>query len=214
MAKIIDEYNRKRDFVRTPEPRGTAKQSRVDNKGRFVVQKHDATRLHYDFRLEDKKEGVLKSWAVPKGVSLDPKIKRLAMLTEDHPLDYLLFEGIIPEGSYGAGTVIVWDTGTYETEEDISEQFNKGKIGFTLYGQKLRGRFYLVRTSTDNQWLLLKKSDQFNSKEDLTISKPESVLSGRSNNQLATTKRKHKSNSLSEAKNLKKTTISRYPIEN
>jgi bifunctional non-homologous end joining protein LigD len=119
----------------------------------------------------------------------------------------LLFEGIIPEGNYGAGTVIVWDTGTYTTESDLSEQFNKGKIGFTLNGHKLRGRFYLVRTSTDNQWLLLKKSDQFDSKEDLTISKPESVLTGRSNNQLVTTKRKHnssKSNSLSEVKNLKK----------
>src|SRR5918999_5100570 len=178
MSKIIDDYNRKRDFVRTPEPRGTVKQSRVDNKVRFVVQKHDATRLHYDFRLEDKKEGVLKSWAVPKGVSLDPKIKRLAMLTEDHPVDYLLFEGVIPEGSYGAGTVIVWDTGTYETEEDIAEQFKRGKITFSLKGQKLRGRFYLVRTSTENQWLLLKKTDQFNSKEDLTISKPNSVLTG------------------------------------
>ena len=156
---------------------------------RFVVQKHDATKLHYDFRLETKKGkgGVLKSWAVPKGISLNPSIKRLAVLTEDHPLDYLLFEGIIPEGNYGAGTVIVWDTGTYTTESDISEQFNKGKIGFTLDGQKLRGRFYLVRTSTENQWLLLKKSDQFDSKEDLTISKPESVLTGRSNDQLATT---------------------------
>ena len=129
----------------------------------------------------------------------------------------MLFEGIIPEGNYGAGTVIVWDTGTYTTETDLSDQFNKGKIGFTLYGQKLSGRFYLVRTSTENQWLLLKKSDQFDSKEDLTISKPESVLSGRSNNQLVTTKRKHnssKSSSLSEAKNPKKTTISRYSIEN
>ena len=102
----------------------------------------------------------------------------------------MLFEGIIPEGNYGAGTVIVWDTGTYITASDISEQFNKGKIGFTLHGQKLRGRFYLVKTSTENQWLLLKKSDQFDSKEDLTISKPESVLTGRSNNQLATTIKK------------------------
>src|ERR687897_548833 len=189
MAKIIDEYNRKRDFVRTPEPRGTAKQCRVDNKGRFVVQKHDATRLHYDFRLEDTKEGVLKSWAVPKGISLDPKVKRLAVLVEDHPIDYLLFEGVIPEGSYGAGTVIVWDTGTYETEEDISEQFKRGKITFSLFGQKLRGKFKLVRIRSreeqeENQWLLMKSTDGSESEEDLTINKPESVLTGRTNDDL------------------------------
>jgi bifunctional non-homologous end joining protein LigD len=116
----------------------------------------------------------------------------------------LLFEGVVPEGNYGAGTVGVWDTGTYTTESELSEQFKKGKIGFNLNGQKLRGRFYLVRTSTENQWLLLKKSDQFDSKEDLTISKPESVLTGKSNNQLATSKRKQsssKSGTLYEAKN-------------
>src|SRR5687767_15539716 len=188
---MIDEYNKKRNFVRTPEPKGTAKQSRVDNKGRFVVQKHDATRLHYDFRLEDKKEGLLKSWAVPKGISLDPKIKRLAVLTEDHPLDYLLFEGIIPEGSYGAGTVIVWDTGTYTSEMELSEQFNKGKITFTLFGQKLRGKFILIKThlakgKEGNQWLLMKSSDEFESKEDLTITKPRSVLTSRRNEDLET----------------------------
>src|SRR5215208_4088144 len=185
---MIDEYNKKRNFVRTPEPKGTAKQSRVDNKGRFVVQKHDATRLHYDFRLEDKKEGVLKSWAVPKGISLDPKIKRLAVLTEDHPLDYLLFEGVIPEGNYGAGTVIVWDTGTYETEEDISEQFKRGKITFSLFGQKLSGKFKLIkirsREEEENQWLLMKLTDESESEEDLTINRPESVLTGRTNDDL------------------------------
>ena len=188
MAKIIDEYNRKRDFVRTPEPRGTAKQCRVDNKGRFVVQKHDATRLHYDFRLEDTKEGVLKSWAVPKGISLDPKVKRLAVLVEDHPIDYLLFEGVIPEGSYGAGTVIVWDTGTYETEEDISEQFKRGKITFSLFGQKLSGKFKLIkirsREEEENQWLLMKLADGLESEEDLTINRPESVLTRRTNDDL------------------------------
>jgi bifunctional non-homologous end joining protein LigD len=125
----------------------------------------------------------------------------------------LLFEGVIPEGNYGAGTVIVWDTGTYTTESDLSEQFNKGKIGFTLNGQKLRGRFYMVRTSTENQWLVLKKSDQYDSKEDLTISKPESVLTGRSNDQLATPRRKQnssQSSTLYEAKNPKKTTSSSH----
>src|ERR671924_887970 len=144
---MLKEYNKKRNFARTSEPRGTTKQSRVDNKRRrFVVQKHDATRLHYDFRLEDKKEGVLKSWAVPKGISLDPKIKRLAVLTEDHPLNYLLFEGVIPEGSYGGGTVIVWDTGKYTSEQEISNQFTEGKITFSLFGQKLKGRFSLIKT--------------------------------------------------------------------
>src|SRR5215207_4566247 len=185
---MLEEYNKKRNFVRTSEPRGKTRQSK-DNKTRFVVQKHDATRLHYDFRLEDKKEGVLRSWAVPKGISLDPKVKRLAVLTEDHPLDYLLFEGIIPEGSYGAGTVIVWDTGTYETEEDISEQFKRGKITFSLFGQKLRGKFKLVRIYSreeqeENQWLLMKSTDGSESEEDLTINKPESVLTGRTNDDL------------------------------
>ncbi|MFZ0567771.1 MAG: DNA polymerase ligase N-terminal domain-containing protein, partial [Nitrososphaeraceae archaeon] len=180
---MLEEYNKKRNFVRTPEPEpsGNVIRSR-DNKSRFVVQKHDATRLHYDFRLEDKKAGVLKSWAVPKGISLDPKVKRLAVLTEDHPLDYLLFEGKIPEGSYGAGTVIVWDTGTYTTEHEISDQFKKGKITFSLFGQKLKGKFTLVRIrpreegEQENQWLLMKSSDGLESEEDLTINRPESVL--------------------------------------
>src|ERR687898_903800 len=184
---MLEEYNKKRSFVRTPEPRGNKKQS-VANKSRFVVQKHDASRLHYDFRLEDTKEGVLKSWAVPKGISLDPNIKRLAVLTEDHPLDYLLFEGVIPEGSYGAGTVIVWDTGTYETEEDISEQFKRGKITFSLFGQKLSGKFKLIRIRSrgeeENQWLLMKLTDESESEEDLTINRPESVLTGRTNDDL------------------------------
>jgi bifunctional non-homologous end joining protein LigD len=188
---MLEEYNKKRNFVRTsePEPSGNAIRSK-DSKSRFVVQKHDATRLHYDFRLEDKKAGVLKSWAVPKGISLDPKVKRLAVLTEDHPLDYLLFEGKIPEGSYGAGTVIVWDTGTYTTEHQISDQFKKGKITFSLFGQKLKGKFTLVRIrprgegEQENQWLLMKSSDGLESEEDLTISRPESVLTGRTNDDL------------------------------
>ena len=180
---MLEEYHKKRNFTMTPEPRGNTNQSK-ENKNKFVVQKHDATRLHYDFRLEDKKEGVLKSWAVPKGISLDSKMKRLAVITEDHPLDYLLFEGVIPEGSYGAGTVIVWDTGTYTSEGEISEQFDNGKITFTLFGRKLRGRFSLVRTSKEKQWLLIKSSDEFASNEDLTITRPESVLSGRINEDL------------------------------
>jgi bifunctional non-homologous end joining protein LigD len=189
---ILEKYKKKRDFTKTPEPVGrdvrqedTATIKKSKNKElRFVIQKHDATKLHYDFRLETKKEGVLKSWAVPKGVSLDPKVKRLAVLTEDHPLDYLLFEGVIPKGSYGAGTVIVWDTGTYTSEKEIADEFENGKITFVLYGQKLKGRFSLLRTSRENQWLLIKGNDEIESKDDLTVTRPESVLTGRTNQDL------------------------------
>ncbi|MGZ5549382.1 MAG: DNA ligase D [Nitrososphaeraceae archaeon] len=178
---MLEQYNKKRDFGRTPEPQGNRKWLTDNKSSKFVVQKHDASRLHYDFRLEDTKERVLKSWAVPKGISLNPKIKRLAVLTEDHPLDYLLFEGVIPQGSYGAGTVIVWDTGTYTSEQEISDQFQKGKITFTLFGHKLRGKFTLVRIHLDKgkegkQWLLIKSADEFESNEDLTITMPNSVL--------------------------------------
>lgn len=178
---MLEQYNKKRNFGRTPEPQGNKKGLTGNKSSRFVVQKHDASRLHYDFRLEDTKERVLKSWAVPKGISLNPKIKRLAVLTEDHPLDYLLFEGVIPQGSYGAGTVIVWDTGTYTSEQEISDQFQRGKITFTLFGHKLRGKFTLVRTHLDKgkegkQWLLIKSADEFESNEDLTITMPNSVL--------------------------------------
>lgn len=208
---MLEEYNKKRNFGRTPEPTGNKKQLGDDKSRRFVVQKHDATKLHYDFRLEDTKKGVLKSWAVPKGISLDPKIKRLAVLTEDHPLDYLLFEGVIPEGSYGAGTIIVWDTGTYISEMELSEQFNKGKITFNLFGQKLRGKFILIRTHLSkgkegNQWLLIKSSDEFDSKEDLTITKPRSVLTSRRNEDL---ERKQKEKQKEEPYN-KKDKIKKY----
>jgi bifunctional non-homologous end joining protein LigD len=207
---ILEKYNKKRDFTKTPEPvgRNTKQDTKKNKELRFVVQKHDATNLHYDFRLETKKEGVLKSWAVPKGVSLDPKVKRLAVLTEDHPLDYLLFEGIIPEGSYGGGTVIVWDTGTYASEQEISDQFKKGKITFTLFGQKLKGRFSLLKISRENQWLLIKGHDEFASKDDLTILQPESVLTGRTNRALeygsaednAKSKKKNKTAVIRESK--------------
>src|ERR671939_25260 len=189
--EILEKYNKKRDFARTPEPIGrNTKENTKRKELRFAVQKHDATKLHYDFRLETKKEGVLKSWAVPKGVSLDPTVKRLAVLTEDHPVDYLLFEGIIPEGSYGAGTVIVWDTGTYTSQQEISDQFKNGKITFVLSGRKVKGRFSLVRTSRENQWLLIKGNDEFESesKDDLTITRPESVLTGRNNQDLENSK--------------------------
>src|SRR6187401_1172920 len=143
-------YKKKRSFKDTPEPTG----GKASGGGlRFVVQKHDATRLHYDFRLE--MEGVLKSWAVPKGPSMNPADKRLAMMVEDHPYDYRTFEGVIPEGNYGAGSVIVWDKGTYssleahesskkEQEKALLKDLKKGKLSFTLHGKKLRGEFSLV----------------------------------------------------------------------
>jgi bifunctional non-homologous end joining protein LigD len=146
----------------------------------FVIQKHDASRLHYDFRLENK-NGLLKSWAVPRGVSTDPAVKRLAIMTEDHPGDYIDFEGEMPKGSYGAGSVIVWDTGTYQTESDIDGQIENGKIKFTLFGRKLRGSYTLVRTNKGHdQWLLIKGNDEYaSSNEDLLATRPESVLTGK-----------------------------------
>ena len=172
----LQEYHKKRNFDDTPEPTAANRQEQKKTRGkqrsksddlRFVVQKHQATRLHYDFRLESI-DGTLKSWAVPKGISLDPKTKRLAIMTEDHPLDYLLFEGVIPEGNYGAGTVIVWDTGSYITERELSEQLKTGKISFILFGQKLKGRFALIKIKgrkgaeqDNNQWLLIKENDEY-----------------------------------------------------
>src|SRR5579864_219993 len=135
----LEEYKWKRAFKHTPEPPPKLEKGK---QRRFVVQKHRATRLHYDFRLE--MEGVLKSWAVPKGPSLDPKDKRLAMQVEDHPVSYFDFEGIIPPGNYGAGTVMVWDMGTWEPEGDASATLKKGDLKFSLNGQKLKGSFALV----------------------------------------------------------------------
>src|SRR5688572_16757269 len=189
----LNEYNAKRDFKRTPEPSGpTSDTSQQSNKGilRFVIQKHNASRLHYDFRLETR-DGVLLSWAVPKGPSLDPKQKRLAVETEDHPLDYIDFEGVIPEGNYGAGTVIAWDIGSYTTELDIRQQFRDGKISFTLSGTKIKGSFVLIRIKQrQKQWLLIKSDNDphdtsATSEADLTLTAPESVLTGRTNDELA-----------------------------
>jgi bifunctional non-homologous end joining protein LigD len=190
----LNEYNAKRDFKRTPEPSGpTSDTSQQSNKGilRFVIQKHNASRLHYDFRLETR-DGVLLSWAVPKGPSLDPRQKRLAVETEDHPLDYIDFEGVIPEGNYGAGTVIVWDIGSYTTERDIRQQFRDGKISFTLSGAKIKGSFVLIRIKQrQKQWLLIKSdhdphdTSATTSEADLTLTAPESVLTGRTNDELA-----------------------------
>jgi len=162
MAKMtkLEEYKRKRQFDRTPEPSGAEASSKTGNS--FVVQKHAARRLHYDFRLA--LQGTLKSWAVPKGPSLNPNDKRLAVQTEDHPLDYANFEGNIPEGSYGAGTVMVWDRGTYQVEGkgDGAKQLERGEIKFALNGEKLRGSFVLVKLKNSekgNEWLMIKHKD-------------------------------------------------------
>ncbi len=156
MPRSLEEYQRKRDFSRTPEPRG-APDPRGAN--RFVVQKHWARRLHYDFRLE--MEGVLVSWAIPKGPTLNPAERRLAAHVEDHPVDYFDFEGLIPKGEYGGGTVMVWDWGTYALEESTpADSLKRGELKFRLEGEKLKGRYALVRTRSEKDWLLIKKRDE------------------------------------------------------
>jgi len=240
---MLDEYKKKRNFKASPEPSGNNNLNKaniaapsdsnisIDNhnqskpRARFVVQRHEATRLHYDFRLESLKEHVLLSWAIPKGPSMDPSMKRLAIQTEDHPVDYLSFEGVIPEGNYGAGTVIVWDIGEYSVDNssltkypkkehleeisevlDVSELEKKyGKITVVLYGQKLKGKFSLVKTRTKNQWLLIKLKDDFaldldngekngEKEKDITEIRPESVLTGKKNRDLVL----HKSSKMLE----------------
>jgi bifunctional non-homologous end joining protein LigD len=164
----LKDYHNKRKFDETSEPKGKTKKSK--DKLLFVIQRHAASRLHYDFRLE--MEGVLKSWAVPKGPSLDPKDKRLAMMVEDHPYDYKDFEGNIPEGNYGAGQVEVWDSGTYEPleensklsdEKELLKELHAGSLKFILHGKKLKGEFALVKmkNTDDNSWLLIKHKDEF-----------------------------------------------------
>jgi bifunctional non-homologous end joining protein LigD len=177
----LAEYNRKRRFGVTPEPAG--KLGRAKNKEReFVVQKHRASHLHYDFRLEH--DGVMLSWSVPKGPSLDPSVRRLAMQTEDHPIDYNQFEGVIPEGEYGGGTVMIWDRGTWEPEvDDVDRALAKGDLKFKLHGKKLRGSWVLVRMR-DRQWLLIKHRDKYASTEDITA-KNRSVVSRRSLSSIA-----------------------------
>jgi bifunctional non-homologous end joining protein LigD len=172
----LAEYNRRRRFDVTPEPAG--KMGRAKRKElEFVVQKHRARNLHYDFRLEH--DGVMLSWAVPKGPSLDPSNKRFAMQTEDHPIEYNQFEGVIPEGEYGGGTVMIWDRGTWEPEvEDVDRALAKGDLKFTLHGKKLRGSWVLVRMR-ERQWLLIKHRDEAASTIDITATKPRSAVSRR-----------------------------------
>lgn len=181
----LDKYQEKRDFRQTREPGGSI-QKRRSGKPAFVVQKHDASRLHYDFRLEV--DGVLKSWAVPKGPSNDPLQKRLAVPTEDHPMEYADFEGAIPEGEYGAGTVMVWDIGYYETVSDKededpfppSDSFERGQMKIRLHGCKMKGDWVLVHMKGKKEWLLIKKKDEHTgAKDDLTHNHPQSALTGR-----------------------------------
>jgi bifunctional non-homologous end joining protein LigD len=205
----LSTYHKKRKFNETPEPKG--KSNKVGKQLNFVVQKHEATRLHYDFRLEA--EGVLKSWAVPKGPSMNTDDKRLAMMVEDHPFDYRTFEGIIPEGNYGAGTVMVWDEGNYialgakdakESDKLIRAGIKKGELKIVLNGSKLKGGFAMVKLRNDktgkparpngrsgggNSWLLFKERDEYAKKIDIT-KKDKSAVSGRSMSQIEKAKDK------------------------
>ncbi|WP_292728457.1 DNA polymerase ligase N-terminal domain-containing protein [Methanoculleus sp.] len=187
----LDDYREKRDFARTPEPPG--EQGAETARPVFVIQKHDATTLHYDFRLEV--DGVLKSWAVPKGPSVDPKEKRLAVPTEDHPLDYAGFEGVIPAGSYGAGAVLVWDRGTYRnlTEKEgrevgVAEAARRGHVSVWLEGEKVRGGYALTRfrTGKGEAWLLVKMNDaEADPGRNPVETEPRSVVSGRTIEEIA-----------------------------
>ena len=191
MANVLEQYWRKRDFKQTREPAGkrsTAGKSKSVG-GLFVVHKHDARRLHYDLRLEHK--GVLWSWAVTRGPSLDPSEKRLAVHVEDHPLDYADFEGIIPKGSYGAGSVVVWDQGSWVPEGDAAAGMKKGHLSFELVGKKLKGSWHLVRLKArekekrDN-WLLIKAQDEYATADgDILESAPKSIKSGLTNEEIA-----------------------------
>ncbi|MGE5353825.1 MAG: DNA ligase D [Acidobacteriota bacterium] len=226
-------YKEKRKFNETPEPEGIERTS-GGKELRFVVQKHNATHLHYDFRLEI--DGVLKSWAIPKGPSLNPKDKRLAMEVEDHPLEYRTFEGKIPEGNYGAGDVIIWDEGTYsapgaktreESERILREGYQSGSFDFVLYGQKLKGQFHLRKfnSSEKNTWLLIKAKDNFASDEDVT-KQDTSVVSGRpvatlkntrkgllksKENKILKTERRAKSERTEKNDRILKTDLSNFP---
>lgn len=185
MNDKLKDYSRKRNFRRTPEPRGGSQKGKDR---RFVIQKHDASRLHYDFRLAI--DGVLVSWAVPKGLSTDPRDRRLAIQTEDHPLDYIDFEGVIPAGQYGGGTVLVWDTGPYHNlREDkggdgksLSQSLRDGLIEVWLEGEKLRGGYALkrIRGGDRPQWLVIKMRDEkADARRNPVSTQPESVLTGR-----------------------------------
>ena len=188
MPDHLETYRKKRDFRRTTEPKGGGRRRSTKGGPRFVIQKHDASRLHYDFRLEVG--GVMKSWAVPKGPSTNPKDKRLAVPTEDHPIEYNQFEGTIPAGEYGAGTVLVWDEGTYRNLSDtpIQEGLEKGHITVWLDGKKLKGGYALtrIRRGKSDAWLLVKMDDEeADPKRDPVRDEPASVRSGRTIEEIA-----------------------------
>jgi bifunctional non-homologous end joining protein LigD len=200
MPDLLKKYKQMRDFGTTPEPAGgKPKQGKLPI---FVIQKHHASHLHYDFRLE--MEGVLKSWAIPKGPSYDPNVKRLAMMTEDHPYDYASFEGVIPAGQYGGGNVIIWDNGQWEFIEpgdDPVKALRSGKLTFRMYGKKMFGEWALVRihgrgkSDRGNEWLLLKHRDEWaNDTVDVTEVAPLSVISNRDVEELGDSDRKWQSN--------------------
>ena len=194
-AKPLAEYKRKRDFSKTAEPSGKTVKQGTRRKLRFVVQKHAASNLHFDFRLE--LDGVMKSWAVPKGPSYDPAVRRLAMEVEDHPIEYNTFEGTIPKGQYGGGTVMLWDRGTYEPEggggEDaVREGYERGDLKFVLHGERLQGGWVLVRMHRPEgrrQWLLIKHRDEMaTSKFDVVAAVDTSVATGRTMDEIATSR--------------------------
>ena len=184
-GESLKKYRSKRNFEVTSEPSGSGRSPlSARNALAYVIQKHQASHLHYDFRLEWN--GVLLSWAIPKGPSLDPSVKRLAAPVEDHPLEYGSFEGVIPEGEYGGGTVMLWDQGTWTPESpDVDAALRKGELKFTLHGQKLKGSWVLVRTkggfggSRKPQWLLIKHRDRYASSKDVLAQAPRSVSSNR-----------------------------------
>lgn len=202
--KKLTDYRRKRDFAKTPEPAGgTAARKKAASPARrrapklqFVVQKHAASHLHFDFRLE--LDGVMKSWAVPKGPSYDPRVRRLAMEVEDHPIEYNSFEGTIPQGEYGGGTVMLWDRGTYEAEagggvESLRDGYERGDLKFVLHGKRLRGGWVLVRMKRPGrpQWLLIKHRDEYaGSDRDVVDEETTSVTTGRTMEEIAAGRRR------------------------
>ncbi|HHF7372843.1 DNA polymerase ligase N-terminal domain-containing protein [Legionella bozemanae] len=190
--KQLKDYQQKRDFRKTKEPQGTTSKKKEHI---FVIQKHDASHLHYDFRLQN--DNVLISWAIPKGLSTAANKKRLAIRTEDHPLDYAKFEGIIPEGEYGAGTVMVWDFGHYELIEDkkpMEKALKEGALKFFLHGEKIKGGYAMARTQQKKdkeQWVIFKlDDDEADARKNPVSTKPNSVLTGRSLNEIAKEEKK------------------------